>query len=139
MAVREARPGDRPPIERLQQRLPEPAPALLAPATGGELLVSTTSENRVVGYLLWFPGEPVYVAETVVHPEYRNEGRGSRLFRSLFERLQPGTAVELRVAVTNEVAIGLYRRLGFETVERLPDAYDSSDGYRMRYVVGENE
>jgi len=138
--IREARTGDSPAIQRLQRRLPEPAPELLDPVSGGKLLVSVAEGNgseSVVGYLLWFPGEPVYAAEMVVHPEYRDQGRGSRLFRALFGRLENGTAVDLRVAAANEAAVRLYRRLGFERVDRLPDAYESGDGYRMRYVVGE--
>lgn len=139
--IRAAHPADRPAIERLQQRLPEPAPELLAPVTGGELLVSVEREDgteSVVGYLLWFPGAPVYAAEMVVHPDHRSEGRGTQLFRALFDRLADGTAVDLRVAAANEDAIRLYRRLGFERVECLPNGYESGAGYRMRYIVGKN-
>lgn len=145
MPVREASPDDRPAIERLQRRLPEPALELLEPVAGGELLVSVTDGDEseeadsVVGYLLWFPGDPVYAAEMVVHPDYRGDGRGTRLFRALFDRLDQGTVVDLRVAAANEDAIRLYRRLGFECVQDLPDAYESGDGYRMRYLVGETE
>lgn len=140
--IRTARRADRPAIERLQQRLPEPAPELLAPVADGNLLVSVTEANgreSVVGYLLWFPGDPVYAAELVVHPAYRGEGRGTRLFRALFDQLEQGTAVHLRVAAANDSAIGLYRRLGFERVERIPEAYESGAGYRMRYLVGKND
>ena len=138
--IREGHPADRPAIERLQRRLPEPAPELLEPAAGGELLVSvaeTGGREAVVGYLLWFPGESVYAAEMVVHPDFRGEGRGTELFRFLFGRLASGTAVDLRVAAANDGATRLYRRLGFERVEELPDAYESGAGYRMRYVVTE--
>lgn len=140
--IREARPADRPVVDRLQQLLPEPAPELLSAAAGGEILVSTVpgsepGEDVPVGYLLWLPGEPVYAAELVVAPPHRREGRGRRLFQALFERLTAGTPVVLRVAVENEGAQRLYRELGFECVERLQDSYDSGDAYRMRTVVGE--
>lgn len=140
--IRAARPADRPAIERLQQLLPEPAPELLYGATGGEVLVSTTpapnsGADVPVGYLLWFPGEPAYVAEIVVARAHRREGRGRRLLRALFDRLHEGTAVEIRVAAGNESAQELYRELGFERVETLPGSYDSGDGYRMRAVVRE--
>ena len=132
--IREGRPGDRPTVRRLQAKLPEPAPELLDPAAGGELLV-TTDDGAVVGYLLWFPGESVYVAELVVHPDYRREGRGRELFRGLFDRLDPGTEVTLRVAVENEAARALYAELGFERVDVDPDAYDDGPGILMRAVV----
>ena len=141
--IRDATPGDRPAIERLQQLLPEPAPALLDPVAGGELLVTTVQQapgtKSVVVYMLWIPGDPVYVAEMAVLPAFRGEGRGSRLFRALFERHSSGTAVDLRVAATNEGARRLYRRLGFQCVERLPEAYDAGHGYRMRYIVGDSD
>ncbi|MFB6219882.1 MAG: N-acetyltransferase family protein [Halolamina sp.] len=137
--IREARPADRPAIERLQEHLPEPATGLLDDVAGGEILVSTApgpgGADIPVGYLLWFPGTPVYAAELVVAPEYRREGRGKRLFRALFERLPQGTAVELLVAADNEAAQRLYRQLGFERVAIEPDAYESGEGYRMRAVV----
>ena len=141
--IREATPVDRPAIERLQQLLPEPAPELLEPTAGAELLVTTAATEQgtetVVGYVLWFPGDPVYVAEMVVQPAFRDEGRGTRLFGALFDRLPAGTAVDLRVAAANEGARRLYRRLGFERVESLPNAYESGGGYRMRYIVAESE
>lgn len=132
--IREGRPRDRPTVRRLQQHLPEPAPELLDPVAGGELLVST-ADGAVVGYLLYFSGEPVYAAELVVHPDYRRAGRGRALFRTLFDQLEPGTEVVLRVAVDNEGAQSLYDELGFERVAVEPDAYDDGIGYRMCAVV----
>lgn len=138
--IREARPADRPAIERLQRHLVEPVPDLLDDATGGRVLVSTAPasehESRVaVGYLLWFPGTPVYVAELAVAPDYRREGRGGDLFRALFDRLPRGTAVELRVAAENDGAQALYRELCFERVATEADAYESGAGYLMRTVI----
>ncbi|MBP1985673.1 GNAT family N-acetyltransferase [Halolamina salifodinae] len=132
--IRDARPADRAAISRLQQRLPEPAPELLDPTAGGELLVST-ADGAVVGYLLWFPGDPTYAAEVVVHPDYRREGRGRALFEEMFDRTPEGTAIELRVAAENEGAQRLYDELGFERVAVEPDAYDFGAGYRLRAVV----
>ncbi|WP_049981659.1 GNAT family N-acetyltransferase [Halolamina rubra] len=132
--IREGRPADRPAIRGLQELLPEPAPELLDPVAGGELFVSTAA-GGVVGYLLWLPGDPVYVAEAVVHPEYRREGRGRALFEALFDRFEPETAVVLRVAADNEGARALYRELGFGRVGVEPDAYDGGAGYLFRAVV----
>lgn len=132
--IREGRPGDRAAVRRLQQYLPEPAPELLDPVAGGELLLAT-EDGTVVGYLLWLPGEPVYAAELVVHPDYRREGRGRALFRALFDRLDAGTEVTLRVAAENEGARALYAELGFERAAVDPDAYDDGAGYLLRAVV----
>jgi ribosomal-protein-alanine N-acetyltransferase len=135
--IRDARAGDRATVSRLQQRLPEPAPELLDPIAGGELLVSTV-DGAVVGYLLWFPGDPTYAAEMVVHPDYRREGRGRALFQEMFDRVPEGTAVELRVAAENEGAQRLYDEFGFERVGVEPDAYGSGPGYRLRAIVDED-
>lgn len=134
--IREGRPGDRRTVRRLQQYLPEPAPELLDSVAGSELLVAT-EHGELVGYLLWLPGEPVYVAELVVRPDYRREGRGRALFRALFDRLDPGTEVTLRVAAENEVAQSFYEELGFERVAVESDAYDDGPGYLYRAVVGD--
>lgn len=143
--IRPVRPSDRPVLETLQRSLEEPAPKLLDPTAGAEILVSTAGEpawNREgidpetpVGYLLWFPGEPVYVAELVVAPGFRREGRGRKLFAALFATLTPSTLVRLQVAAENEDAQSLYRSLGFEFVERDPDAYESDAGLWMATVV----
>lgn len=135
--IREARPGDFPAIRRLQQRLPEPSPDLLDPVAGGELLVSTAG-GAVVGYLLWFPGQPTYAAEMVVHPDYRRQGRGQALFAAMFEAVPAGTAIDLRVAADNESAQALYDEFGFDRVDVEPDAYDSGAAYLMRAVVEES-
>lgn len=136
--IRDGRSADRPAVTRLQGLLAEPAPELLSPAAGGELLVSTDNAGAIVGYLLWFSGDPVYVAEMVVAPAYRREGRGSSLILTLFDRLSASTTVDLRVAAGNKGAQQLYCELGFERVAVEPDAYDSETGYRMRVVVGED-
>lgn len=138
--IREVRPADWPAIERLQRHLSEPAPELLDDAAGGRVLVSEAPASEQdsrssVGYLLWFPSTPVYVAELVVAPDYRREGRGGDLLRALFDRLPGGTVVELRVAAENEGAQRLYRQLGFERVATEPGAYESGAGYLMRTVI----
>ncbi|QKY21550.1 GNAT family N-acetyltransferase [Halolamina sp. CBA1230] len=133
--IREGRSGDRPTVRRLQECLPEPAPELLDPVAGGELLVSV-ADGDVVGYLLWFPGEPAAVAELVVHPDYRREGRGRALLGALFDCLDPGAEVTLRVAADNEGAKALYEEFGFERIAVEPDAYDDGPGYLLRAVVG---
>ena len=143
--IRPATAADRPVLRALQRYLPEPAPELLEPAAGAGFLVSTAGERAraregvdpdvAVGYLCWLPGETVYVAELVVAPAFRRQGRARRLFETLLDSLESGTTVRLQVAAAAEPAQRLYRDLGFEVVDRDVDAYESGAGLWMATVV----
>jgi ribosomal-protein-alanine N-acetyltransferase len=77
-----------------------------------------------VGYLLAVPGdEGVHVAELVVDPGHRREGRASALLRALFERAGD-RAVTIAVAPENEAARACYEAVGFEVRERNPAYFD---------------
>lgn len=135
--IRPVRDDDFPMLQTLQRFLPEPAPELLEPAAGAYILVSTDDDSDVpVGYLLWLSGEPMYVAELVVGPAFRREGRARGLLTALLESLSPGTRVRLQVGESNAAARSLYDELGFVPVGRDPDAYESEPGLWMERVVG---
>lgn len=127
--VRPARPADFDAVSRLQSHLPEPAPALLDAAEAvGTLLVSVDAADRPVGYLLAVEGgDACHVAELVVCPDARREGRGRALLRSLLARLATGTRVTVTVAAENEAARSLYEAVGFRPVERRPDRFETGD------------
>lgn len=88
-----------------------------------------------VGYLLWLPGDPVYVAELVVAPAYRRQGRGRRLFTTMLGLQPSGTRVRLQVAESNDGAQSLYESLGFSVIGRDTDAYEAEAGRLMETVV----
>lgn len=134
-------------LETLQRYLTQPAPELLEPAAGAEILVTTAEATGTgggaredpaevaVGYLLWLPGDPVYVAELVVAPAFRRAGRASALVTTLLGDLAPGTRVRLQVAESNDAARELYRSLGFAVVGHDPNAYEAGPGLWMETVV----
>jgi ribosomal-protein-alanine N-acetyltransferase len=131
--IRPARPADRPALSRLQTHLREPSPRLLDAAVGsGEgdapapatVLVST-ADSDPVGYLLAVPGDgTTYVAELVVAPAHRREGRARSLLGAC---IRDAERVTVTVAPENEAATALYRSLGFERVRRLPDFFADGD------------
>jgi ribosomal-protein-alanine N-acetyltransferase len=136
--IRPATPADRPALVRLQSHLPEPSPALLdaaladgpAAPTPATALVSTDEDGTPVAVLLAVPGDgTTYVAELVVAPARRREGRARALLAACAER--SGDALTVTVAPDNEAARSLYRDCGFEKRERLPDFFD--DGAALRY------
>ena len=134
--IRSATPADRPALVRLQSQLPERSPDLLdAALDDGALatataLVSTADDGTPVASLLAVPGDgTTYVAELVVAPDHRREGRARALLAACAERTDD--ALTVTVAPDNEAARSLYRACGFEKRERLPDFFD--DGAAIRY------
>lgn len=67
--------------------------------------------------------------------EFRRRHLGWRLHEALADWLRAGGGhnLELHVAVDNAPAISFYRRLGYETIARVPDYYlGTTDAWRMR-------
>jgi ribosomal-protein-alanine N-acetyltransferase len=137
--IRPARPADAPALARLQSHLREPSPALLDSAlddagiTPATALVSTADDaDDPVAYLLAVPGDgTVYVAELVVDPDHRREGRARALLDACAERAGEDAALTVTVSPDNAAARSLYRACGFEREARLPDFFD--DGAAIRY------
>jgi ribosomal-protein-alanine N-acetyltransferase len=132
--VRPARPDDGPDLARLQALLPRPSPRLLAfglPA--GTVLVSTAGDDRPVGSLLFVRGETTHVAELVVAPERRREGRARALLAALFDRVDG--RVTVAVAPDNDAARACYRSVGFAVDARLPEFYDGDPALRLVRTV----
>ncbi len=152
--VRRARPEDRGALLGLQSELPRPNPDLLRGALDadlGRVFVTTVDgcENGgiPVGYLLALDrtaGPPAgveadadtlqtrsgaYVAELVVAPGHRREGRATGLLATL------STAVDgwvtLTVAPENDRARECYRSLEFEVLRRDPEFFDGDPALVM--------
>jgi ribosomal-protein-alanine N-acetyltransferase len=123
--IRRACPADAAALARLQSHLREPSPGLLDGALSGadlapaRALVATA--DGPVGYLLAVPGDgTTYVAELVVDPDHRREGVATAL---LSRCAADADRLTVTVAPDNEAARALYRRCGFEEVQRLPDFF----------------
>lgn len=122
--IRTARPDDRPRLRDLQTHLREPNPPLLDYAVEGPpiVLVSTATDDTtddLAGYLVAFhDDEAGYVAELVVTPDHRREGRAKRLLAVAFDRLRDEGCSRVRLAVHPEAepARRLYESMGFEEV-----------------------
>ncbi|MFC6824245.1 GNAT family N-acetyltransferase [Halopelagius fulvigenes] len=144
MPVRPARPSDRSALSSLQSHLAEPSPSLLdasvasgdeggaVPAGGvGTLLVSADGDgtaDRPAGYLLAVDSDGEgHVAEVVVAPARRREGRASDLLTAYLRQRPPGTRVTVTVAPDNGAARSLYEAHGFEVAGRRRDFFESGD------------
>ena len=97
------------------------------------------------GYLIKTYEDRIKVAATgntedmmniAVHPDYRMRGIGKALINELIPILAARNVLRLalEVRVSNETAIGLYKKLGFEIVGRRPNYYRNpkEDAFIMR-------
>ncbi|MFO8114034.1 MAG: GNAT family N-acetyltransferase [Halorubrum sp.] len=131
--VRAARPTDADRVRELQSFLRQPNPDLLEYGLAvGSALVSV-ADGRAVGYLLPVdaPTRPgVHIAELVVDPDYRREGRARGLLSAAIG--EADGPVTLQAHPDNEGALALYEGLGFEIVDRHADAYSDGDALVLR-------
>jgi len=69
-----------------------------------------------------------------VLPEFRGKGYGTKLLALFLDEMKRRdvTVVTLEVHVDNEVAIGLYKKFGFQCVNVRAGYYQGSDGLLMR-------
>ena len=122
--IRLATRDDEPALTRLQSLLSSSAPDLLSVALStGDVLVSDV-DGVPVGYVLTVPGDEdstVHVAELVVDPTHRREGRASALLDAV---AATADRVTLTVEPDNEAAISCYRACGFERVAELEGYFE---------------
>lgn len=125
--IRRARSDDEPAIRRLQSHLREPSRGLVAYAIRAGTAYVSVVGDRPVGYLLATGGG--HVAELVVAPDARREGRGGRLLARAIA--DADGRVTLFVHPDNEPAKSLYRQRGFRAVDRRPEFYEDADAIVM--------
>ncbi len=121
-----------PVLRALQSLLPASSPQLLTTALRGPGVVLASVDGPddtgvPVGYILAMNGpETAHVAELVVAPSHRREGRGRRLLAAALARLREteATSVELAVEPGNDAARRLYEEFGFEEKTRIESYYD---------------
>ncbi|WP_435124701.1 GNAT family N-acetyltransferase [Halobaculum sp. D14] len=125
-SVRYGSVGDAAALEALQAHLREPSPDLLRYGLTTSSVFVTDAGGVPVGYLL-ATGDPGnrHLAELVVHPDHRREGRARALLDAVC-RASAGR-VTLLVHPENDAAIALYDEFGFEIRRRRPDFYDGGD------------
>lgn len=108
---------------------------LVAEAAGrlaGYIVARRTELRRTVGE----------IPSIAVRPELRDQGVGSLLLRQGITHLAAKgvTIVHLQVAVGNERAIALYRRLGFRPARRLTNYYGrGEDALEMELALAGRE
>lgn len=130
--IRPIAPSDRPIVRTLQTHLTYTDPTCIDAAIDGPFVgLVALDSDRVVGYAVAFPGDPVTLSELVVAPDVRREGYG----RGLVESIVSATDAERIVVATpvdNREARRFYATLGFEREDTLAGFYaDGADALRL--------
>ena len=114
--------------------------------THPESFIVVESQGNVVGYIMCRVEHGFsdlkklrfvkkgHVISVAVMPDFRRLGMGSALVKDALSALSNLHVDEcyLEVRISNDAAITLYRRLGFDIVRTIPRYYyDSSDAYVM--------
>jgi ribosomal-protein-alanine N-acetyltransferase len=89
-------------------------------------VVLENGAERIIGYIgYWFIIDEAHVSTIAVHPDFRRMGVGDQLFRSaLHSAVEDGAEIiTLEVRVSNDGAVNLYRKYGFEIVGDRPKYY----------------
>lgn len=149
--VREAKRED---LERVmsinKEVLPENYPAFyfeMHLRNFGKAFLVAESDGQIVGYIMCRVeydtlytnpnkiGKRGHIISIAVLPRYQGQGIGTELMLKALENMKKYYGAEeyyLEVRVGNEVALKLYKKLGFNVVKVLPSYYlDGEDAYLM--------
>ncbi len=98
-------------------------------------------EGKILGYaMMWTLFEDGDITNIAVHPEYRKQGIAQKLLDTLFEEAKNAGLeyLHLEVRVSNEKALRLYKKNGFETLRIRKGYYSGTneDAYEMWKAIG---
>ena len=98
-------------------------------------VVESQSDLLVAALVMWRVLDELQIVEMVVDPDHRRQGIGCELLNTAIAVAQTRTirTVVLEVRENNDAALALYRKLGFECVERRAGYYD--DGHRTALIM----
>jgi ribosomal-protein-alanine N-acetyltransferase len=104
------------------------------------LVVVRKPGELVVGYIIyWHIREDVQVNNIAVHPDFRKNGIGEALMRHVIEKVRKNgaTFMTLEVRQSNEAAVTLYKKLGFEILGTRKNYYTNpdEDAHLMGFVL----
>lgn len=100
-------------------------------------IILVSKNNFVDGFSIFYKNMDCFELELIVVSEKaRNKGIASNLFEYFFKNYcQKGDEILLEVSCENEIAIKLYKKYGFETINIRKKYYNNSDAYVMKKVI----
>lgn len=98
-----------------------------------ELIRCAFDEGRIVGFAIFEKWEEstYYLAEMAVHPNYQNNGIGTQLVFSIFEKDPSATKIILMTEKRNLQAQVFYEAIGFHPSSFIHPDYPSFMGYEF--------
>ena len=89
--------------------------------------------NIIAGYILWLERKKYFrLYSLAISNGFQNRGLAKKLLEYSFENLSKDNKdFSLEVKVSNESAINLYKKYGFEIKKILKDYYEQCHGYLM--------
>ena len=88
-------------------------------------------DGVIAGYILWLKRKKYYrLYSLAISNSFQNRGLAKKLMNYSFENLKDKD-FSLEVKISNEAAINLYKKFGFEIKKVLKDYYEECDGYLM--------
>ena len=88
-------------------------------------------DGETAGYILSLKRKKYYrLYSLAIGNDFQNKGLAKRILEYSFEKLKDKD-FSLEVKISNEVAINLYKKFGFEIKKVLKDYYEDCDGYLM--------
>ncbi len=91
-------------------------------------------DNTIVGFILGALTDTrsLRILMVCVEESKRGKGVGTALLNAFIKKFPKAERIYLEVKVNNKEAIKFYERLGFRTIDFLPNFYnDGTDGYLM--------
>ena len=92
------------------------------------------NENTVIGYGgMWNFYQYSHITNLAVAPEFRQKGYGTVILKALLKKAEDKGVkrVTLEVRTTNEIALKMYGKLGFESVGIKKNYYGNEDAVLM--------
>jgi ribosomal-protein-alanine N-acetyltransferase len=106
------------------------------------IIARHSSSSKIVGYIATYPMKDKWVIFSIgISSQHQNKGLGTSLLSNLIDRASTilhsckvPRLLTLHVRVTNERAIHIYRKLGFQDVKIIPKYYQNEiDAIKMSY------
>jgi ribosomal-protein-alanine N-acetyltransferase len=101
-------------------------------------------ENQIIGYIgYWLLDDDIHITNLAVAPIFRKKGIASQLINFIVRKAKNigVSQVSLEVRISNQEAIKLYEKIGFDKGKLLKKYYKREDGIEMVLLLkgGKNE